>query len=387
VLEVKTKRINRVTSYWALADSISKPFAGTVQDARSELRHLINESVTNQMVSDVPLGFFLSGGIDSSVVVSSAARAHGTVETFTVGFESEQDSETEFSKIVADALKTTHHETILTRESYEQSLQLLKTWFDEPFGDTSAFPTFLVSRAAKERVTVALSGDGGDELFAGYTRYGLYPRFDVVRKLRVKSVSGLLDRFKRLVPAKSFPRRALNLLSIVGDEPLGLYTRLTSGMTKAEKAPYAEYLGIEDEYDDYWYFRRFWREDLPILTRLQYLDFHTYLPDDILTKVDRVSMANSLEVRVPLLCQSLAEFSFSLPESIRVVGGVPKGLLKQTYDHVLPPRILSRTKKGFSIPPSYRGDRYRSLQEVVLSDVFDIIPKKIHSVNSIGRTE
>jgi asparagine synthase (glutamine-hydrolysing) len=374
VFDVHAQTLGVVTTYWELANAFDRPFSGTIEEACSEINYLIDESVKNQMVADVPLGFFLSGGIDSSIVVSSAARSHEAVETFTVGFESHQDSETQFSRIVAEACNTFHHETILTRASYEQSLQLLKDWFDEPFGDTSAFPTYLVSRVAKERVTVALSGDGGDEIFAGYERYGLYPWLNPIRRLQMRRLGALLDRLKGRVRARSIPRRALNLLSIVGDDPLALYTRLMSGMTKAEKSPYAEYFGITADYDDYWYFRKHWREELPTLTRLQYLDFHTYLPDDILTKVDRVSMANSLEVRVPLLCQRIAEFSFSLPESIRTPGGKPKGLLKRAFARRLPRRIIARSKKGFSVPADYKDHPYRRIQEVLLSDVFGIGP-------------
>jgi asparagine synthase (glutamine-hydrolysing) len=292
-IDIQGRSLGGVRSYWDLADAFSNPFRGTVEEACTEISCLIDESVKNQMIADVPLGFFLSGGIDSSIVVSSAARVDAAIETFTVGFESHEDSETQYSRIVAEACNSSHHEKILTRDSYEQSLLLLKEWFDEPFGDTSAFPTYLVSRVAKERVTVALSGDGGDEIFAGYERYGLYPWLNPIRRLQMRRLGALLDQLKGRVPARSAPRRALNFLSVVGDDPLALYTRLMSGMTKAEKSPYAEYFGIEADYDDYWYFRKHWREELPTLTRLQYLDFHTYLPDDILTKVDRVSMANS----------------------------------------------------------------------------------------------
>jgi asparagine synthase (glutamine-hydrolysing) len=162
----------------------------------------------------------------------------------------------------------------------------------------------------------------------------------------------------------------LNRLDIALSEGVDLYARLMKSPSRFEMKKWRRALGIESDYDDYWLFRKFWRDDLPLRTRLQYLDFHTYLPDDILTKVDRVSMAVSLETRVPLLDRRVVEFAFRLPESIRYCDGELKGLLKRAYRGVLPDRILSREKKGFSPPRHYLDLGRRSQQEYILNEHF-----------------
>jgi asparagine synthase (glutamine-hydrolysing) len=171
-------------------------------------------------------------------------------------------------------------------------------------------------------------------------------------------------------------RRACNLLSLVGADDLELYAKLMGGMGRAEKWRYRAVLDIDPDYDDYWHFRRWWRDDLPLRTRLQYLDFHTFLPDDVLTKVDRASMTHALEVRVPFLSRALVDFAFALPEPVRYHQGQLKGILKHAVAGLLPDVIIGRSKKGFSAPRCHETDPRRRFQETVLANHFGIAPQE-----------
>ena len=356
--------------YWSVPVP-AQPRNPPVEQACEELRSLIAASVAEQMVADVPLGFFLSGGVDSSVVVAAAAATGMRVSTFAIGFDADEVSETPFAREVAQRFGTDHHERILSQAHAQELLPKLKTWFDEPFADESAMPTYLVSSAAREHVTVVLTGDGGDEVFGGYrtypryARYASYPTWPAV----MENVTYALRRpFARRHPVT----RALTLLETALSSGPELWGKLMGGMSKPAKRVYARELGIPRDYDDWWHYRQFWREDLPLRTRLQYVDFHTFMPGLVLTKVDRTSMAVSLEARVPLLAQRVIEFSFGLAEDLRFFGGGPKGLLREAYRGILPDHILDRRKKGFGIPRYYLKDVSggRFIQEHVLRSLF-----------------
>ena len=339
-----------------------------------ELRALVTAAVSDQMIADVPLGFFLSGGIDSSVVVASAALTGRRVSTFSIGFDSDAASETPFAREVAAQFGTDHHERILSQAHAQELLPKLKTWFDEPFADESSMPTFLVSAAARESVTVVLTGDGGDEVFGGYRTYARFERYDrwPVWPRFLDSVAFALRRpFHR----RHAVARAVTLLETAFSGGPDLWARIMGGLPRAAKREYAAELGIPRDYDDWWHYREHWRADLPIRTRLQLVDFHTFLPGLVLTKVDRTSMAVSLEARVPLLDRRLIEFSFGLAENLRYHGGQTKGLLRQAYRGILPDHILDRRKKGFGIPRYYLKDvgGGRAIQEHVLRSLF--LPK------------
>ncbi len=323
------------------------------------------------MLADVPVGFFLSRGVDSIVVVAAASKTKKNISTFSIGFDSEAVSETPFAKNIADLFKTNHHERILHKGDAQESLSNLKNWFDEPFADESAIPTFLVSKAAREQVTVALTGDGGDEVFGGYRTYPRYARYD-----RLPTVPFLTNSLSYWLRKPFRPRgstaRILNLIEMTFSGGPELWSRIMAGMPTADKRMYKESLQIPKDYDDWWYYRNHWREDLPLRTRLQLLDFHTFLPDMVLAKVDRTSMAVSLEARVPLLDRRIIEFSFSVPEEIRYYGGELKGMFRHAYRGILPDHILDRRKKGFGIPRYYLKDlgEGRLIQEHVLTSLY-----------------
>lgn len=321
------------------------------EKAKQKLRELITKSVNEQLISDVPVGFFLSGGMDSSAVVASAAELIDNINTYSIGFDDSNHDETHFAEIVANQFKTNHNKKLLDKDTTKKIFHKLKDWYDEPFGDTSAFPTFLVSKFAKADSTVVLTGDGGDEVFGGYKWYRSFVRF---RRFSMHKVLNCMLPFSYKLKDKVSSRFFKKLVDRFQLEfmltDLELYTKLMGGLISEEKSKYARKWGIPEDYDDYWYFRKHYDLDLPVLTRLQYMDFNTYLPDDILTKVDRVSMAVSLECRVPLLSTDIIEFSFSLPENIRYLNGELKGVLKESFRGTLADEIIDREKKGFSIP-------------------------------------
>ncbi len=369
VLDLDAGRVEAAEPYWRLPLR-STPIAA--DDAAAELRRLAARALDEQLVADVPVGFFLSGGLDSSTLVALASQRHRDLATFSIGFDDQDHSETRHARTVAERFATRHHEAILDAAETAGLFGKLRRWYDEPFADTSAFPTWLVSRWARRSVTVALSGDGGDELFGGYRWYRLFGRLHPIARGWWRGACGRVDRAKQRLRRTNPIRRGLNALTLVATDDLELYGRLMGGMGRAERWGYARNLGIDADYDDWWHFRRHWREEMPLRTRLQYLDFHTFLPDDVLTKVDRVSMAHSLEVRVPLLARSIVEFAFSLPEDVRYHGGRLKGILKLAARDLLPPEILSRPKKGFSSPPGHEADPRRRFQEVVLAEHFGV---------------
>jgi asparagine synthase (glutamine-hydrolysing) len=343
----------------------------SLDEACEELRSLIDVSVRDQMIADVPLGFFLSGGVDSSVVVASASNSGARVSTFSIGFDSDAVSETPFAREVAELFGTDHHERILFQEDAQGLLPNLKIWFDEPFADESSMPTYLVSQVARSEVKVVLTGDGGDEVFGGYRTYPRFARYE-----RWPSWPRFMDtvafNLRRPFNQRGRVARVLTLLETAFSKGPRLWGRIMAGLPEAAKGSYRAEFGIPRGYDDWWHYRQFWRDDLPLRTRLQLVDFHTFLPGMVLTKVDRTSMAVSLEARVPLLDRRLIEFAFSLAEGIRYHGNEPKGLLRHAYRGILPDHILDRRKKGFGIPRYYLKDFSggRVIQEHVLQSFF-----------------
>ena len=370
VFDPGSGRLQGPRAYWRL-EIPSEPAKQDADEAAAELRELIDASVKDQMIADVPLGFFLSGGVDSSVVVAAASLAGAKVSTFSIGFDSDAVSETPFARQVATLFGTQHHERILSQEHAAALLPMLKTWFDEPFADESALPTYLVSQVAREHVKVVLTGDGGDEVFGGYRTY---PRY--LRNARGWAWPPFMDelayRLRRPFGRRSPVRRVLWLLELAFNTGPKLWAKIMFGMPEADKRDYRAHFGIPSDYDDWWHYREHWREDLPPRTRLQVVDFHTFMPGLVLTKVDRTSMAVSLEARVPLLDRRIIEFSFAQHEDLRFLGGEAKGLLRHAYRNILPDNILHRRKKGFGIPRYYFKDisGAKVIQEHVLQSLY-----------------
>jgi asparagine synthase (glutamine-hydrolysing) len=366
LLEIREDGTTRSERYWSLLDVATRG-QGAVLDideaeAGDRLESLLTDAVTRRMVADVPLGVFLSGGIDSSTVTAlMQANSPSPVKSFTIGFEDTGYDEAAQAKAVAAHLGTDHTELTVTAEEAQSVIPRLPQIYDEPFADSSQIPTFLVSEMTRKHVTVALSGDGGDELFAGYNRYGQGLRAARALKMLPRPVAaGLatmigaippaaLDRLFGLVPAGLRPRLAgdklLKLAGVLGQDTAGYYRTLVSPWAEAwslvegaaRPEPTAFGAATRDRFDS-------------DLAWMQYADSVTYLPDDILTKVDRASMAVSLEARVPLLDHRVVDFAWHLPGAFKIRGGQGKWLLRQLLHKYVPKHLVERPKMGFGVP-------------------------------------
>jgi len=322
------------------------------EDYLEELRALLEEAVRVRLVSDVPLGAFLSGGVDSSTVVGLMAR-HMTqpVKTFSIGFPEDSHDELKYARIAAKHFGTDHHEFIVTPDVCRVVDEL--AWhFDEPFADPSAIPTYMVSKMAREHVTVALSGDGGDELFAGYTRYVVDRQRGGFDRLPQFVRQGMMQPFSRRLPHGAWGR---NYLYNVALDPLSRYIDSVSVFTSLNRdslyaGDFARQLdGVDGAAARFRKYAARVTSGSP-LDALLYVDSKTYLPGDILTKVDRMSMAVSLEARVPLLDHKLIEFVTRIPASLKMKGLETKHIFKRAVRGLVPDEILDRRKQGFDPP-------------------------------------
>ena len=314
----------------------------------------LSDAVCMNMVSDVPVGVFLSGGLDSSTVVAHMTKlTQEPIRTFSIGFDVPEHSETAYARVVAETFHTNHHERSVGRESLQDLLPRVVTLYDEPYGDGSAMPTLRVSELARGQVKVALSGDGGDEVFAGYNWYDRWLRFQAANRALPQFLRrDILAPLGRVWPASMPGIGIKHFLESIAYDPLAQYARQMELFSPVEKRWLFrdEWANEFADYDDYWYYRQYWKPELDLITRIQYLDLKTYLPDDILTKVDRAGMAVGLETRPPLLDHRLIEAVFQVPAKIRFRNGEKKYLLKRAMEGVLPDEILARRKKGFSSP-------------------------------------
>lgn len=335
--------------YWSVDYASARGPRGA--QAVEAVQAALSDATRVHLAADVPLGCLLSGGIDSSAIAALAAeQTTERLRTFTIGFDVEEHSETGYARLAARHIGTQHMERIVDVRLARASFARLPALFDEPFGDLSAIPTLEVCRMARESVTVALSGDGGDEVFGGYSSYTRHLRrarwFHWVPALARRQTSSIFLQ-TLLLKVRGGPK----LLDGLRD-PLERHAVIQGGLSRAEKAAVlpAEVRRRFKHYDDLWALRAHDRADLDPLTRFQIIDMATYLPDDILVKVDRTSMACSLELRPPLLDHPLVELVASIPPETRNPGGALKALLKRAVAPKLPPEIIDRPKKGFSIP-------------------------------------
>lgn len=331
----------------------------TEGEASEKLSALLKDAVQLRLISDVPLGAFLSGGLDSSIMVSQmAAVMNQPVKTFSIGFKESSYNELQYARAVAKKYGTEHHEFVIEANALELTEKLVRH-LDEPFGDFSIFPTYLVSKMARDYVTVVLSGDGGDELFAGYDAYRAH-RLDrkmyhwlpkllkygllnplASRLTPTEQKKGLVNSLKRFIEGTQLPKSLYHARWMVFLHEQERKQLFTDSMLE-ELAPYDPYDFIHE------YSRH--AESLDDITRTGYIDVKTYLVDDILVKVDRMSMATSLEARVPYLDHRIVEFCYSLPPQLKMKGYQTKYLLQKTFWNALPPEVQRRDKQGFSIP-------------------------------------
>ncbi len=369
-LNLSNKEIE-VETYWSMKEvvqsALNNPFEGSEQEALLELEAVLSQSVSDQMISDVPLGAFLSGGIDSSTVVAlMQSQSSNKVKTFSIGFNEKGYDEAKHAKDVAEHLGTDHTELYVTSSEALNVIPQLPVMFDEPFSDSSQIPTYLVSKLAKRNVDVSLSGDGGDELFGGYNRHiwvksiwnrtGHLPLFS--RRLILYAITSLSpttwNQFFRMC-SSVFPSRyrvsqpgdkMYKLASVIASEsPDAMYRDLVSHWSR----PDSIVLGSKEPET---------LLDNPSLLpdlfdveqRMMFLDTVTYLSDDILTKVDRAAMSVSLETRVPMLDHRVVEFAWRLPLNMKIKNGQGKWILRQLLHKHVPKNLVERPKMGFGVP-------------------------------------
>jgi asparagine synthase (glutamine-hydrolysing) len=345
----------RLERYWEIPRF---ELTGSRQEHAARLRELLDDAVRARLVSDVPLGAFLSGGIDSSTIVALMSRhMREPVKTFSIGFGEASYNEVAFARETAAAFGTDHREEVLQPDIAEMAHSLV-AHFDEPFADFSVFPTYLVSRLARESVKVVLSGDGGDEVLAGYDTYvaqamdrayrwlpagvrqGVMPAL-ANRLPPQRAKKGAVNKIKRFVEGAALPAELQHtrwMLFLAEAEKARLYrwdygaTAAVSGVMPFLQAQFEQAAGRDP------------------LAEQQYVDIKTYLAEDILTKVDRMSMRASLEARVPFLDHRLVEFAVNLPPEQKLHRGVTKVLLREAMAGILPETVLHKPKEGFSIP-------------------------------------
>ncbi len=356
-----------IKNYWSMKQAAYKGqknlFTGSFKEAADELERLLKEAIAGQMVADVPVGAFLSAGIDSSTVVAlMQSLGHGKVRSFTIGMEEEGYNEAVYAKEIAGCLGTDHTELYITKQDAMEVIPKLGHMFGEPFADSSQIPTYLVSKMTREHVTVSLSGDGGDELFCGYTSYGsverIWNKMKCIPYFIRKPCSGLvlhspLSRnpvYKvkgKLLGAKG----PAELYQYSNDtEPLAGRLSLAHGGLRCKHSEYRE--GFLEETNH----------------NIMLMDMLMYHPDDILVKVDRTAMAVSLETRVPMLDKDVVEFAWSLPINYLREQGVGKKVLREVLYRYVPKEMMERPKKGFSIPISQwlRQSQLREWAEMLI---------------------
>lgn len=389
ILTVGVDQTVKEEKFWGLESVITQNLSKREQqrslvDTTEKLDIIIKDSVRRILISDVPIGCFLSGGIDSSLVAATMqSLSSSPIQTFSIGFERAEYNEAPQAKKISQFLKTDHHEEILTEKKCLDIVPSLATFYDEPFADSSQVPTYLVSALAKETVTVVLSGDGGDELFGGYNRYKAADQL-------WKTLSRLPEQLKALGASalSSSPPTFFNSINAL------LPTRLSQSNLPHKMEKISRILKASSEEE---FYQSLVKQDseinklltfppprslslptlegLSFVENMQYWDIKTYLPDDILAKVDRASMAVGLEARVPLLDHRLVDFSWSLPQNLKIRGGETKWILRQLLYKKIPPHLFSGPKKGFAIPIGewLRGPLKKWAEEMVYSCSSDYI--------------
>lgn len=362
--------------YWDIPFGPVQPISE--EEAKAQLLALLSEAVDIRMIAEVPLGAFLSGGVDSSAVVAMMSKLQtDPVNTCAIGFDVKQFDETHYADKVADLFKTNHFKDVVDSDTFTL-VDTLATLYDEPYADSSAIPTYKVCELARKRVTVALSGDGGDENFAGYRRYKWHMNEEALRQkipLSIrKPIFGLLGRlypkadwaprvFRAKTTFQSLARSSveayLHTVSLLNEEQRDqLFSPKLKGWLGSYKS-----IQVFDEY-----VKKSPTQDP--LSLIQYLDMKTYLVGDILTKVDRASMAHALEVRVPLLDHKFIEWASSLPADMKLKRQEGKYILKKSLEPLLPHDVLYRDKMGFGVPLAkwFRGPLKNKVEESLLGD-------------------
>ena len=334
----------KIKRYW---DLLKEKFNITFNEAVEEVESLLKDSIKKRLLSDVEVGSFLSGGIDSSLVSAIMSKVSDKqIKTFTIGFNEKNYNEAEFAKNIANYIGSNHFEYYFGANDVLKLLENFDKFYDEPFGDASALPSMLLSKVTSQNVKVTLSGDGGDELFLGYDRYFFTKNY--YNKLKKFPFKSLLGSIFKILPNDKLNKMAYPLQNLSYQN---LYSVVSSALkpwevSKMFNQEYLSYLELSE-----------YEEDFESIEDFSKFDFYRYLPNDILYKVDRASMAYSLEARVPILDHRIVEFAYSLPENLKLYKG-QKSILKEILYKYVPKNLLDRPKMGFGVPLKewFRGE-------------------------------
>ncbi len=337
----------RMESYWDIEGTIRRNVINDPREAKTRLNGLIKSSVAMRLVSDVPFGTFLSGGIDSSLVTAIASREYrGKLKTFSIGFADSKHDESKYARKVAKYLDTDHHEFMVTEDHAKDIIVDMLDFYDEPYADSSAIPTMMLAKLAKEHVTMVLSGDGGDELFHGYGAYKWAKRLTNFPNTTFRGLLGLAlslypsNRTRRASYLYKYKNKATIKSHIFSQEQYLFCERELDKLLSKEQIYDSN---LEQDYDNF--VRKLTPEEAQAVFDLKY-----YLKDDLLVKIDRASMRYALETRVPLLDNRIVEFALNVEPKLKIAGGTQKYLLKQVLYDYIPERYFDRPKWGFSIP-------------------------------------
>lgn len=345
----------RIEKYWDIEFKINKNT--DIESIKIKLEELLRKSVKDRLISEVPLGIFLSGGMDSSIITALATQVSGKrIKTFSMGFDVDSYNELKYARVIAKCFNTDHHEFMVGDECIK-AVPKIMDFIDEPFADSSAIPTYLICKLSKQYITVALAGEGGDELFGGYSWTAKQRTMEYFNHLpqSLRSVLyALLSKWPYDLNKHDLFSKLLRFISDARSSPLEGYLRrltcFTGGLKTAvysaglkERIRQAGKIDIFQERFDY-------SKDSDWLDRMLDADFTIFLPHDCLTKVDRMSMANSLEVRPPILDNDFVEFALNIDNHLKIKGASTKYILKETFSQLLPSSILKQRKHGFSIP-------------------------------------
>ncbi|NOZ45775.1 MAG: asparagine synthase (glutamine-hydrolyzing) [Chlorobi bacterium] len=332
--------------YWQLKTHLKPEIIKNENEAKTQLKQLLENSVRKRLISDVPYGTFLSGGVDSSLVTAIAQKVSTQkIKTFSIGFKESKYNEAEYAKSVAKYLNTGHHEFIVSYSDAIELIDSLDSAYDEPFADSSAIPTMLVSKMAKQYVTMTLSGDGGDELFHGYGSYIWANRLSnplvkFTRKPVSSALSLLPNRYKRISKLVNYKNRR-ELPSHIFSQEQYFFSR--SEIKEILHPGFYENFKLKERHHEIKHF-------LSPAENQALFDFNYYLKDDLLVKVDRASMKYSLETRVPLLDHKIVEYALNIAPELKIKNGIQKYILKQVLYDYIPAELFNRPKWGFSIP-------------------------------------
>ena len=367
IYDLTKNKINQIVKYWSVS------FYGknnlTENELCNQIPIMLDKCIKKRMVADVPVGAFLSGGIDSSIIVAMMSKYTTKLKTFSIKFDYPEYNESEYANIISKQFKTDHYEIAFNAQDIRKLIPKLVFYFDEPFGDASMIPTYLVSKIAKKHVTVCLSGTGGDELFAGYDRYNQFKILKKVNHLPELARTFIIKSLNFIPLDKT--NKVRTLLQNKNSD-FELYIKLYSYMYRDKNEIEIDIDGLQKLNH---YFR--YKDDL---SNLLNFDQNEYLPNDLLVKEDRATLANSLEGRVPFLDHELIEFANQISSKYKLKRNISKYILKKSFEGILTKKILYRRKKGFSVPLKYyfrselKGFAYKTIFEF---DGYDYYDKKI----------